>query len=120
LLRQVRGVWGREELQSWLLSGNNEASSALEVAKLHLFTMATPSNDIKSKVSIEHIDTLDKPQNVVALDKFGAATEYTPEEKSLVRKLDTHMMVGLFLEQMESSLLTTTANALDHVLHELP
>lgn len=56
--------------------------------------MATPSNDIKSKVSIEHIDTLDKPQNVVALDKFGAATEYTPEEKSLVRKLDTHMMVG--------------------------
>lgn len=102
------------------MSGNNEASSALEVAKLHLFTMATPSNDIKSKVSIEHIDTLDKPQNVVALDKFGAATEYTPEEKSLVRKLDTHMMVGQFSKQIESSLLMTTANALDHVLHELP
>ncbi|CAN9429694.1 unnamed protein product [Alternaria sp. RS040] len=59
--------------------------------------MATPSNDIKSKVSIEHIDTLDKPQNVVALDKFGAATEYTPEEKSLVRKLDTHMMPMLWI-----------------------
>ena len=82
--------------------------------------MATPSNDIKSKVSIEHIDTLDKPQNVVALDKFGAATEYTPEEKSLVRKLDTHMMVSQFWKHMESSLLTTTANALGHVLHELP
>ncbi|CAN9419400.1 unnamed protein product [Alternaria alternata] len=59
--------------------------------------MATPSNDIKSKVSIEHIDTLDKPQNVVPLDKFGAATEYTPEEKSLVRKLDTHMMPMLWV-----------------------
>ncbi|RYO06511.1 hypothetical protein AA0121_g12022 [Alternaria tenuissima] len=59
--------------------------------------MATPSNDIKSKVSIEHIDTIDKPQNVVALDKFGAATEYTPEEKSLVRKLDTHMMPMLWI-----------------------
>ena len=82
--------------------------------------MTTPSNDIKSKDSIEHIDTLDKPQNVVPLDRFGAATEYTPEEKSLVGKLDTHMMVSQFWKHLESSLLTTTANPLDHVLHELP
>jgi hypothetical protein len=84
--------------------------------------MATPLNDIKSKVSIDHIDhidTLDKPQNVHHLDKFGAATDYTPEEKSLVRKLDKHMMVLQLRRHIQSSLLTRPANALDHVLHEL-
>lgn len=111
---------GKRRTKKLAVGWGNEASSALEVAKLHLFTMTTPSNDIKFKDSIEHIDTLDKPQNVVSLDKFGAATGYTPEEKSLVGKLDTHMMVSQFWNHMESSLLTTTANALDYVLHELP
>ncbi|KAF1836438.1 MFS transporter-like protein [Decorospora gaudefroyi] len=59
--------------------------------------MATPSNEVKSKVSIEHIDTLDKPQHVVHLDKFGAAKDYTPEEKSLVKKIDMHMMPMLWI-----------------------
>ena len=55
--------------------------------------MAAPLNETKSKAPVEHIDALDKPQHFVPLDQFGAATEYTPEEKSLVKKLDMHMMV---------------------------
>ncbi|RAR09694.1 mfs transporter [Stemphylium lycopersici] len=59
--------------------------------------MATPLNEIKPKASVEHIDALDKPQHVVRLDQFGAATEYTPEEKLLVKKIDMHMMPMLWI-----------------------
>ncbi|KAF1970888.1 MFS transporter-like protein [Bimuria novae-zelandiae CBS 107.79] len=54
--------------------------------------MASPPNEVKPKLSVEHIDALDKRQNGVHLDKFGAATELSPEEKSLVKKLDLRMM----------------------------
>lgn len=65
--------------------------------------MASPNNDLKSSVSIDQIDKMEKPQNTVHLDKFGAATEKSPEEIALVRKLDLYMMVNQSSSHIERS-----------------
>ena len=65
--------------------------------------MATLNDQMKTKNSTEHIDTIsvadhhpDKP-HYEELDRFGASLVQSPAEIALVKKLDRWMMVSIVM-----------------------
>ena len=57
-------------------------------------------SDRDSKHAVEHDELADNekvlPQDAGPADRFGTSTSYSPEEKKLVRKLDTYIMPIVF------------------------